>query len=255
MAPSDLSNPDRAAADPALSPIATTEIAVGGVGMALGADGALWIPDCRALVVSDLHLEKATSYARHGRFLPPYDTAATLARLEAAVARRQPATVIALGDSFHDADAPDRIGAEPTARLKRLTQAVDHWIWITGNHDPDIDSAGVAAFGGEVRSEVTLAGLTFRHEPAGDTGDGKAAGAGEVAGHLHPKTVIHTRLARFSGPCFVHDRRRLIMPAFGAFTGGLDIGHPAIRGLFGCGGHAHALIRGRLITRPLSRKA
>lgn len=238
---------------PTLTPIATiggeqvasTRLTVAGIPMDAGADGALWVPGLRLLVVSDLHLEKGSSYARRGRFLPPYDTAATLARLEAAMARWNPQTVIALGDSFHDVEAPDRLSTAEGARLGRLA-ANSRWIWIAGNHDPKINHTRSAAFGGEVMAEICTGGLTFRHEPHGKTAPG------EIAGHFHPKTTVHTRLARFSGRCFVTDHARLIMPAFGAFTGGLNIGDPAIRAHFPSGGFAHALIRGRIVAQSFT---
>lgn len=186
--------------------------------------GALFWPKERTLVVADMHLEKAASLARRGAgFLPPYDTQETLRLLEGLVRRHAPKRLIALGDAFHDADAAHRLGDSEAARLRKLTAATD-WVWITGNHDP----VAPLHLGGRAEETLALGGLTFRHDPSGP-GPGAA---GEVAGHLHPKAAVTARGQRLSRPCFITDGRRLILPAFGAFTGGLDVWDPAIRGLF-----------------------
>jgi uncharacterized protein len=234
---------DTRSSRPASHTAQSLPVTLAGTALSVTVDGGLWQPDERLLVVSDLHLEKGSSFAARGRLLPPYDTKATLARLEDLVKALNPAVVIALGDSFHDVDAAARLDDVDRRQLARIMTG-RRWIWIAGNHDP---IGSIDDIGGEVHSEISFGPLTYRHEPAGGAVGTADAGQGEVAGHFHPKTTIRTRLARFSGPCFVHDAARLVMPAFGAFTGGLDIGDPAIRSLFPQGGRAIALIRRRMI--------
>ncbi len=187
----------------------------------LDASGALWWPDQRTLVFADLHFEKGSSYARRGVMLPPYDTRATLTRLEALVGHYSPARIIALGDSFHDRTAAERLDDQERGRLARLG-ASTHWIWIAGNHDP----APPAFLSGQVAEEVAIGGLVFRHEP-------RASGArGEIAGHLHPCATVTRRGRSLRRRCFVSDGQRLLMPAFGAYAGGLDVRDRAVKGLF-----------------------
>jgi hypothetical protein len=183
--------------------------------------GTLYWPEQNLLVVADLHLEKGSSFARHGVLLPPYDTAATLLRLAPLIARYQPACVVALGDNFHDGEGAGRMSADDRAMLLGLQRGRD-WIWITGNHDPE-PADGV---GGRFAESVTLGLLTFRHEPRRRDADG------EIAGHLHPLARIARRGRAVSRACFAADGRRLIMPAFGAYTGGLNIRDRAFAGLF-----------------------
>ncbi|MYZ50302.1 ligase-associated DNA damage response endonuclease PdeM [Rhizobiales bacterium L72] len=177
----------------------------------LDAAGALWLPGARTLVVSDLHLEKASSLARRGMLLPPYDTGATLRRLESAVRARDPRSVICLGDSFHDRAGPERLAGEARARIAALQRGRD-WVWVTGNHDPELPPA----IGGETAATLVLGALTFRHEPCGGI-------RGEVAGHLHPaaKVARHGRSVRRRA--FVSDGERLVLPAFGVLAGGLNV--------------------------------
>jgi len=193
----------------------------------LDAAGALYEPRAGALVVADLHLEKGSSFARRGMMLPPYDTAATLARLTQAVMRWRPRVVVALGDSFHDRDASERLSAEDATRIAAL-QAGRDWIWIAGNHDPQIS----ARVGGERHDEMRLGALTLRHEPS------SREAYGEIAGHLHPVAVIGGRRR-----AFVTDGTRLLAPAFGAYAGGLNLHHPAIARLFSGRRIAHVLGR------------
>lgn len=176
--------------------------------------GIVW-PDRKTLIVSDLHLEKASSYARRGVFLPPYDTRATLKRLDHLISACQPAKVIALGDSFHESGAEQRLPPDDRDHLSRLVSKVDHWIWVTGNHDPDAPSG----FDGEGYGAYRLASLIFRHEPTGERG--------EIAGHLHPSAKIKRRGLSVRRRCFVSDGKALILPAMGALTGGLDVTDPA----------------------------
>lgn len=196
-------------------------------GAALVADhsGAIFWPDRRVLVVSDLHFEKGSAYAARGIPLPPYDTAATLDRLGATLDRHRPERVICLGDSFHDQGARDRVSPVALDRIRGLA-AVHDWIWITGNHDPAPDPL----WGGRAVDDLVLGPLVFRHEAAA----GAPAGGtpGEVSGHYHPRARVRLRGRSASGQCFVTDGARLMMPSFGAFTGGLDVTAPEIRSLF-----------------------
>ena len=152
------------------------------------------------------------------------------------MARHRPERVICLGDSYHDADAAERLSAIDGETIRRLAGAHE-WIWVAGNHDP----APPADWGGRVEPEVTLGGLVFRHEAAADR-----MAAGEVSGHFHPKASVRLRVRRVTGRCFVSDGRRLILPAFGAYTGGLDVLDPALAGLFPKGFRIHLLARDRV---------
>jgi DNA ligase-associated metallophosphoesterase len=183
--------------------------------------GALYWPDRRTVVVSDLHFEKGSAFAARGVPLPPYDTAATLDRLEEVLRRHQPEHVICLGDSFHDQGALERASPASLRRIRALSSAHD-WIWITGNHDPNPDPV----WGGRALGDLVLGPLVFRHEAAAvPTG-------GEVSGHYHPKARVRLRGRSVSGQCFVTNGNRLVMPSFGAFTGGLDVTSPEVRALF-----------------------
>lgn len=215
---------------------------VNGVELQADISGALvWPARCLA-VVADLHFEKATAFAARGQFLPPYDTAATLDKLEAVIARHRVERLICLGDSFHDGAAAERLDPAQAERLKGLIARLD-WTWIAGNHDP----APPAGVGGTVAEEITEGALTFRHEAETD------ARGGEISGHYHPKAAVVVRGKRISAPCFVTDGQRLILPAFGAFTGGLNVLDPAISGLFRRGFQATLLGRSGLFAFP--RKA
>src|SRR4051812_5042478 len=181
--------------------------------------GALLWKEQGLLVVSDLHLEKGSSFAARGVLLPPYDTVATLSRLAAVIARHDPHVVIALGDSFHDRGAHQRLSAPDREALAAMQMRRD-WIWIAGNHDPALPSD----LGGVVASDVAIGNITFRHEPTG--------ASGEIAGHLHPKARVATRGRAMERRCFACDGERAVMPAFGAYTGGLSIRDPAFAKLF-----------------------
>lgn len=184
------------------------------------ADGSLWWPERSALIIADLHLEKATALAGRGALLPPFDTRETLMRLQAAVLRREPRLVISLGDAFHDRHGPARLEPPERALLEDLARGRD-WLWIAGNHE-----RGAVPFG-EALDDLALGLLRFRHEPLPDSVPG------EVAGHFHPKAAIRVHGRKVVRPCFATDGQRLVLPAFGVFTGGLDLMHPALRGLFG----------------------
>jgi hypothetical protein len=198
-----------------------TEIGVNGERLVLDALGALYWPAEQMLVFSDLHFEKGTSFARSGQMLPPYDTRTTLKRIAALFVRYAPLRVIALGDSFHDREAADRLDEEERSCLSGFSRETD-WLWIAGNHDP----APPRWLGGRVAEEIAIGGLVFRHEPT------QAGVAGEIAGHLHPCKSLSRHGARLRRRCFVSDGSRMVMPAFGAYAGGLDIREPAVRTLF-----------------------
>lgn len=192
------------------------------------AEGALFLPDHRALVIADLHLEKGTSRRERGVLLPPYDTQETLARVQHLVARIQPETVIALGDSFHDRSALNRLTPESVVVLDDLAARVA-LIWVTGNHDPLTNGPLTnGAMPGSVVDECRLGTLTLRHVPMPEI----TPGAVEIAGHLHPKIRLRVAGHAMSRRCFVTGERRVLMPAFGSYTGGLDVTMPAIRDLY-----------------------
>jgi DNA ligase-associated metallophosphoesterase len=201
-----------------------------GAGLLADPSGALSWPEQALLLVADLHLEKGSSAARRGSLLPPYDTRTTLACLEAVLARFAPRTVISLGDGFHDSEASARLAPADRARLAALVARHD-WIWLVGNHDP----RPPAGLGGRSETEWQVAGTTFRHIPAGEPH------GPEIAGHLHPTARVTVRGRRLARPCFVGDERRMVLPAFGAYAGGLDVFEPAIAGLF-AGGFEVALL-------------
>jgi DNA ligase-associated metallophosphoesterase len=196
-------------------------ITLNGERLVLDASGALWWPARGMLVFSDIHFEKGSSYAMRGQMLPPYDTRAALKRMQAVVARYQPATIMSLGDAFHDRHAAERLDADERAMLSALSHSAD-WIWITGNHDPDPPSW----LGGEIVPEYRAGGLIFRHEP------GVFFQPGEIAGHLHPCTTVTMRGRSLRRRCFVSDGARMVLPAFGAYAGGLDLWDAAIHSLF-----------------------
>lgn len=206
-----------------------SKVAIADVTFLADLSGALFWQEQRLLVVSDLHLEKGSSFAARGVLLPPYDTVATLSRLAAVIARHDPRMVIALGDSFHDRDAHERLSAPDREALDAM-QARRDWIWISGNHDPHLPSD----LGGVVASEVAIGPIVFRHEPTGV--------AGEIAGHLHPKARVPTRGRSIERRCFASDGERAVMPAFGAYTGGLSIRDEAFTKIFRAPGlMAHVL--------------
>lgn len=184
--------------------------------------GGLWLERERALVVADLHFEKGSSYAaRFGQMLPPYDTRETLDRLDREIALLSPARLIFLGDSFHDGDGEARLAADDYKRLEGLAVGRE-LVWAVGNHDAD----GPKALPGEIIDEAEIAGLTLRHEPL------PGVQLGEVAGHLHPAAKVASGRATTRRRCFVTDGQRLVLPAFGAFTGGLNILDEAFSNLF-----------------------
>lgn len=210
-------------------------IRVANVEVVLRASGALWLAQERMLVVADLHLEKGSAYAARGQLLPPYDTRETLDRLEREVAALAPRTVVLLGDTLHDRDAETRIALTERTRIATLAERL-RLIWICGNHDPD----GAGDLSGETAAAVEVAGLTLRHDPS------PHPVVGEVAGHLHPCIRIHGPAGSVRRRCFASDGQRLILPAFGAYAGGLNLRDDAFATLFAGGATAFAL--GRRVT-------
>jgi uncharacterized protein len=197
------------------------EIGLAGEAVVCDLSGALYLPADRMLVVSDLHLEKGSSFARRGMMLPPYDTLATLRMLGEVIARYDPATVVSLGDGFHDDEAAARM--PPAWRDMLVAMTVGRrWIWIAGNHDP----SHPADLPGEALSELALGALSLRHEPL------RGCATGEVAGHLHPGGRIVRRGRSVRRACFITDGERLILPAFGAYAGALNVLDRAFHGLF-----------------------
>ena len=203
--------------------------------------GALYWPARRALMVADLHLEKASWFARLGQMLPPYDSIATLSDLARLVDETGASEIWCLGDSFHDRHGCDRLPARARELLTALTSAT-RWTWITGNHDP-----GIADHcGGDVVDEAEVDGLLLRHEA--DPAELRP----ELSGHFHPKLRITHRGRLVARRCFVATERKLILPAFGALTGGLDPGHPEIVRAVGSSAEALVPVADRLLRFPVA---
>jgi metallophosphoesterase superfamily enzyme len=230
--------------------------------------GALYWPEEDALVVADLHLEKGSGFAARGVLLPPYDTAATLGRLARLIAHYAPRLVIALGDSFHDGGGPARVADTDRATLATLQRGRD-WLWIAGNHDPHSfvtrgpdprvhpfrttmdcrvkpgNDEGGNRIGGAFADLLALGPLLFRHEPT--------FADGEIAGHLHPVARVAVRGRGISRRCFASDSRRVVMPAFGAYAGGLNVRDRAFASLFAPAFTAHLLGERRLYVLSAAR--
>ena len=196
--------------------------------------GCLFWPRLALLAVADLHLEKGSASARGGQLVPPWDTRVTLARLSALVARYRPLQLVAVGDSFHDDQAASRLEAEDLAVLEGIACQAQ-LVWVTGNHDPS-PPHGVA---GESVSELAAGPVVFRHQA-------RRGATGEISGHYHPKARVVTRAGEIVRACFIADADRVILPAFGAYTGGLDVQNPAIASLFPGGAEAFLLGRTQL---------
>jgi len=216
-------------------------IAVNSASLLADPEGALYWSEQGVLVVADLHLEKGSSFAARGVLLPPYHTAATLARLARLVTQYAPRCVIALGDSFHDGGGPARL-ADTDREALSIMQRGREWIWITGNHDPN-PAAGI---GGTFIETMTAGALAFRHLPTG--------ASGEISGHLHPVARVAHRGRAVSRRCFAADATHTIMPAFGAFAGGLNIRDAVFADVFGTlAFKAHLLGDGRLYAFAAKR--
>jgi len=196
-------------------------LTIRGTPILMRCSGALWLEGEQTLVVADLHLEKGSSYAARGQMLPPFDTRETLRRLVADVAALDPETVILLGDTFHDRRGEDRLAADDTENLRSLATG-RRLVWVIGNHDTD----GPKALPGETVDEMSLAGLVLRHEPQG------GPQVGEIAGHLHPAARVKAPRGIVRRRCFITDGQRVILPAFGAYAGGLNVRDSAFAGMF-----------------------
>ena len=215
----------RQALSPARCPSGGLRVSIEGEPCVLRCSGALWVLNHRTLIAADLHLEKGSAFAARGQMLPPYDSRATLDRLEAEIDALRPATVILLGDSFHDSRSIARMAADDRARLDRLAEGRD-WVWLEGNHDIAALAGGAEALPGEVVETLSLGALRLIHEPQ------PGVQPGEIAGHLHPAARVAAHGRGVRRPAFVTDGSRAVLPAFGAFTGGLDVRDPAIASLF-----------------------
>jgi hypothetical protein len=207
-------------------PQAAATIEVAGAAFVGDPAGALYWGEPGLLAVADLHLEKGSSFAARGVLLPPYDTAATLGRLTRLIARYAPRLVVALGDSFHDRDGPARLADTDRATLRALQRGRE-WVWIAGNHDPE-PAPGI---GGSFCEVLACDPIVFRHAPEVSDIDGEFDG--EIAGHLHPVARVAQRGRTTSRRCFAGDGRRLVMPAFGAYAGGLNVRDAAFADVFG----------------------
>lgn len=206
-------------------------IRLAGADLTACASGALWWEARRLLCVADLHLGRSERMARRGgALLPPYETEETVARLAVEVARLAPATVVCLGDSFDDSAAGAALPPGAVARLRALADGRD-WIWVAGNHDPD-----APAFAGRATAELRVGPLAFRHVAAA------VADCGEISGHYHPKLRLPVRGRALTRPCFLFDARRLVLPAFGAYTGGLHADSPVFARLLAA--DARAVVTG-----------
>ena len=212
-----------------------------GVELAAVGSGALYWPARSALLVADLHLEKASWYAKGGQMLPPYDSIATLHELAALQAATEAREIWCLGDSFHDAAGCERLMPSARLALTALTHAT-RWVWITGNHD-----VGLADHcGGTIAAEVEIDGLVLRHEA--DPADPRP----ELSGHFHPKLRLRLHGRQLARRCFVASGSKLILPAFGALTGGMDAGDPAIVGIVGRPAQALVPVQDRMLRFPLA---
>lgn len=199
--------------------------------------GALWWREEETLIVADLHFEKGSAFAERGVLLPPYDTRATLSRLAAIIRQFEPRRVISLGDAFHDRSAEGRMDEADAAALEAL-MARRHWVWVLGNHDP----APPKQFAGEVVAAKRIGRLVFRHEPtAGES-------PGELAGHLHPCARVVSDGRTLRRRCFASDGMRMVLPAFGAYAGGLNVLDEAFAPLFG---PVTAWVMGRSAVYPV----
>jgi DNA ligase-associated metallophosphoesterase len=196
------------------------EFSLGGTVCVADGSGALYLPATGTLVVADMHLEKSSHFAARGQYLPPYESATTLARLVAVISHFDPRTVVALGDSFHDSKGHIRLHDDNRRAILAMQSGRD-WLWIAGNHDPD----EVTQTGGIFSEDNQIDGVMLRHIPADDS-------MLEIAGHLHPVARVVLRGHGIQRRCFIHDDRRVVLPAFGAYTGGMDIRNEQFARLF-----------------------
>lgn len=222
---------------------AAAPLHVAGTRVLLDPAGALFLPERQVLAVADLHLEKGSAAAARGQLVPPWDTSTTLDRLSVLLRRYRPQVLVALGDSFHDAAGSSRMLPGDQERLARLA-AGQRTIWVLGNHDP----APPAGLRGDSVCAYQEGSLLFCH-----IGGQAPAGEVEICGHHHPKAAVPARAGTLTRPCFVTDATRVMLPAFGAYTGGLDIRDHAIGRLFPRGGRAFLLGQQRLFSFGFSR--
>ena len=210
--------------------------------------GALFWPRENALLVADLHLEKASFFAKHGQMLPPYDSRETLGRIASALRETGARRVFCLGDNFHDSAGTLRLEAHAAGMLAALTRATD-WVWITGNHDTPIDSPGAIHIEGTLAEELEVSGVILRHRAT--QGESRP----ELSGHYHPKLTVTAGERRIARPCAVASESRLILPAFGALTGGMNAADPVILAAMQPARAIDALLpaAGRLVQYPLWR--
>lgn len=206
---------------PETAPTLRSHLTIGGHDLKPLAAGALYWEAEDTLLVADLHLEKGAAYAARGMLLPPYDTRSTLSRLRKIIAAVEPSRVVSLGDSFHRSECADNLVDDDFELLMTLQEGRD-WYWICGNHDPHLPES----VGGTVCATLTVSGVTLRHEPS------EATAGPEIVGHLHPVARIARRGAVVRRRCFATDGNRLVMPAFGAYAGGLNVLHEAFQPLF-----------------------
>jgi uncharacterized protein len=195
----------------------THDFQFGGAMFRVVGDAVLYWPTHNIILVSDLHLEKASSYARNGQMLPPYDSIATLSALSILIKKSGAKAVICLGDNFHDDGGESRLSGKAAILLRQLTEEYD-WTWVTGNHDPGLE----ALWGGHALEEIIIDGITLRHE-ANANFEGP-----EISGHFHPKLRAVLKRRHIWRRCFVVSNCKIIMPAFGSLTGGMDAGETAI---------------------------
>ena len=232
-------------------PVSFAPLPFAGEELVLTRSNAIYWPRERALLVADLHLEKGSWYAQHGAMLPPYDSRETLERLADAVKATGARRVITLGDNFHDDAGTHRLDPSAAGMLEALTRALD-WVWVTGNHDENMHRS----FGAQLAEEMELGGIILRHEAkSGETRP-------EMSGHYHPKMRLKVRDRHIARPCAVISRSensgdRMIAPAFGAYTGGMDAGAPEIRRALSPASRIDAVLpaKGKLVTFPLYRAA
>lgn len=238
--------PVKKAALRALPPMAivgdTVETRLGDTLVTALPDGALWVAESKTLIVSDLHLEKGSAFALRGQMLPPYDTHAALIKLTDLMLRLQPEIIVSLGDSFHDSGGPTRMDARDRQLLQLLMSRCD-WVWVEGNHD----GRAPETLGGALHEVLHLGSLVLRHHPT------EAAAPGEIAGHLHPCARVVGRGRSVRRRCFATDGARLVMPAFGAFTGGLNVCDAAYEKIFPQGATALVLGKDRVLPAPNER--
>jgi uncharacterized protein len=214
------------------------EARLGGTIVVALPEGALWLEEGRALVVADLHLEKGSALARWGQLAAPYDTRDTLRRLAALIDQHKPDLVVSLGDAFHDGGGPARLGEEDRAQLQGLIARAD-WLWLEGNHE----GRAPESLGGIVREQLELGPLSLRHEPSG--------AVREIAGHLHPCAKVQGRGLSVRRRCFAYDGERMVLPAFGAYAGGLNVRDRAFAPIFPHG--VIALVLGKDKVQPAPR--